>query len=107
MDVFECYETNEESGINNNEFTSIADAISAGTFDSTMAECLKPDTVEEKCKDIYDSSTTIGANSGSNGLAFLDFYQISCNNFWPYCSEVQAHQAFSASDIDNNQLLNE
>jgi hypothetical protein len=74
MDVFECYETNEQSGINVNEFTSIADAISAGTFDSTMVECLKPDTVEEKCKDIYDSSTTIGPNSGSNGLAFLDFY---------------------------------
>lgn len=36
MEVFECFDANESSGINNNEFTAIAEAISSGSFDSTM-----------------------------------------------------------------------
>lgn len=86
---------------------TIVDAISNATFMETFNECQEPVVDPNSCEGMYQSSTTVGQTSGSEGLSFQDFYQISCQNFWPYCSETQAHQAFVAADIDNNTLLNQ
>jgi len=57
---------------------TIVDAISNATFMETFNECQEPVVDPNSCEGMYQSSTTVGQTSGSEGLSFQDFYQISC-----------------------------
>jgi len=75
-------------------FKAMEDGTFMGQDDTTPDDDTNPDDddttpvdpVVEQCNSIYQQTMEESGNAGNENLQFADFYEITCGNFWPYCS---------------------